>query len=507
MPHDHTRVRTAAVVLAGGTGQRVGLAIPKQLLKIAGKTILEHALAVFEESPEIDEIVVLMAPGHTSEVEKIVASAGLRKVTKILEGGASRNDTTIRAITALGEGLAEGDDLNVLFHDAVRPLLSQRIIADCVTALKRYQAVDVAIPSADTIITTRTHGEDGEFITDIPDRSRLRRGQTPQAFKLSTIRQAYAIAQSDPNFQATDDCSVVLKYLPDVPIHVVRGEEHNMKVTQPVDIFIADKLFQLASHTAPTQPDDDTYRSLLTGRTMVVFGGSYGIGADVAELAKAHGAVVYALGRSTTGTHVEDPEQVEAALAKAYQETGRVDFVVNTAGVLRIGKLAETEDEVIQEALRVNYLAPVYIARSAHKYLAKSQGQLLLYTSSSYTRGRGDYSLYSSTKAAMVNLTQALADEWAEDAIRVNCVNPERTRTPMRVRAFGNEPEGSLLSSEAVARTSLDVLLSPLTGHVIDVRRQDPTRSAANGRTFHEALSAALAHDHAALDSPSEDTH
>ena len=77
--------------------------------------------------------------------------------------------------------------------------------------------------------------------------ARLRRGQTPQGFRLSTIRRAYELAWQDPDFAATDDCSVVLKYLPDVPIHIVEGSEHNMKVTAPVDLFIADKLFQLGS--------------------------------------------------------------------------------------------------------------------------------------------------------------------------------------------------------------------------------------------------------------------
>lgn len=267
----------------------------------------------------------------------------------------------------------------------------------------------------------------------------------------------------------------MLKYLPDVPIHVVAGDEYNMKVTQPVDVFIADKLFQLASTTAPEQADEAAYRELLTGKTLVVFGGSYGIGKDIAELAAGYGAKTYALGRSTTGTHVENPEEVDDALSTAYAETGRIDYVINTAGVLRIGKLAETDNATIEEALKVNYLAPVQIARSSYKYLAESKGQLLLYTSSSYTRGRAEYSLYSSTKAAMVNLTQALSDEWAGDGVRVNCINPERTATPMRTKAFGQEPAGSLLSSEAVARTSLDVLLSELTGHVIDVRQQDPT--------------------------------
>jgi ribitol-5-phosphate 2-dehydrogenase (NADP+) / D-ribitol-5-phosphate cytidylyltransferase len=488
-----TKPKTTAVVLAGGTGQRVGLSIPKQLLKIAGKAVIEHTLAIFELAEGIDDVIVLMAPGYVADIEKIVEKAGLTKVTKVIEGGATRNETTERAINALGEGLAEGEDRHVLFHDAVRPLLSQRVIADCVTALQRYDAVDVAIPSADTIIVTRTHGQDGEFITDVPDRSRLRRGQTPQAFKLSTIRRAYEVAAGDPNFQATDDCSVVLKYLPDVPIHVVPGDEYNMKVTQPVDVFIADKLFQLASQTAPEQPDDATYQDLLAGKTVVVFGGSYGIGADIAVLAESYGAKVYALGRSTTGTHVEDPEHVDDALSRAYSETGRIDYVVNTAGVLRIGKLAETDNATIEEALKVNYLAPVQIARASHKYLAETRGQLLLYTSSSYTRGRAEYSLYSSTKAAMVNLTQALADEWAADGIRVNCVNPERTATPMRTKAFGKEPDGSLLSSEAVARTSLDVLLSVLTGHVIDVRQQDPTRGAATASGFEAALATVLA--------------
>ncbi|MEU9616452.1 bifunctional cytidylyltransferase/SDR family oxidoreductase [Streptomyces sp. NPDC048209] len=484
--------RTTAVVLAGGTGQRVGLSIPKQLLKIAGKAVIEHTLSIFQNAESIDDVIVLMAPGFVPDVEKIVAKAGLTKVIKIIEGGSTRNETTERAIAALGEGLAEGEDRNVLFHDAVRPLLSQRVIEDCVDALGRYQAVDVAIPSADTIIVTRTHGEDGEFITDVPDRSRLRRGQTPQAFKLSTIRKAYEVAAGDPNFQATDDCSVVLRYLPDVPIFVVAGDEYNMKVTQPVDVFITDKLFQLASTAAPRQADEAAYRELLSGKTLVVFGGSYGIGADTATLAEQYGANVYALGRSTTGTHVENPEHIDDALSKAYAETGRVDYVINTAGVLRIGKLAETDNTTIQEALNVNYLAPVQIARASYKYLAETQGQLLLYTSSSYTRGRAEYSLYSSTKAAMVNLTQALADEWAGEGIRVNCVNPERTATPMRTKAFGQEPEGSLLSSEAVARTSLDVLLSAMTGHVIDVRQQDPTRGVGEASGFEQALASVL---------------
>jgi NAD(P)-dependent dehydrogenase (short-subunit alcohol dehydrogenase family) len=151
-----------------------------------------------------------------------------------------------------------------------------------------------------------------------------------------------------------------------------------------------------------------------------------------------------------------------------------VDYVVNTAGVLPRGELSETSEETIYAATEVNYLGPVFIAQEFHPHLARTKGSMLLFTSSSYTRGRAGYSLYSSAKAATVNLTQALADEWSATGVRINCVNPERTATPMRTKAFGEEPGDSLLESMAVARSSLDILVSGQTGHIIDVRKSDP---------------------------------
>ncbi|GIJ27825.1 pyrophosphorylase [Micromonospora qiuiae] len=454
--------RTVAVVLAGGTGTRLGLGIPKQLLKIAGKPIIEHTLCVFETAPEIDEIIVLMATGHLDEARRIVDKAGFRKVTKVIEGGDTRNATTRIALDAVGE-----EDCNILFHDAVRPLLSGRIVRECVNALWTYSAVDVAIPSADTIIQV----DENDCITDIPVRSTLRRGQTPQAFRSPTIREAYRRAEGDPNFAATDDCGVVLQYLPETPIKVIDGSDENIKVTHPVDVHLADKLFQLAAAKVPRLADHRAYSEEIAGRTIVVFGGSYGIGHDLTELARRYGAQVYPFSRSSTGTHVERPEDVEAALRTAFEATGRIDHVVVTAGILEKGALAEMDQDTIDRVLQVNFVGPVTVARQSLPYLKHTKGQLLLYTSSSYTRGRADYALYSATKAALVNLTQALSDEWAELGVRVNVINPERTATPMRTKAFGEEPEHTLLAAETVAQASLDVLISDLTGQVIDVRR------------------------------------
>ncbi len=459
---DACGLRTVAVVLAGGTGSRVGLDLPKQLLKVAGRTIIEHTVEALHDCPEIDEIIIVMTPDFVGDARRLLlGQARLPRVSRVLAGGRDRNGSTQVALDALGE-----EEVNVLFHDAVRPLLSRRVVQDCVAALKTYRAVDVAISSADTIV--RVDSED--HIVEIPERSRLRRGQTPQGFRLSTIRRAYELATQDPDFKATDDCGVVLRYQPDVSIYVVAGDEQNMKVTYPLDLFLADKLFQLASHLATTHTAPDL-RQALQGKTVVVFGGSYGIGSDVVQRASEAGCHVFSFSRSTTGTFIEDAASVGRALQEVESVSGRIDAVVVSAAQLAKGRLSDMDDDQVRHQMEVNYLGPVMVARASEAYLRATGGHLVLFTSSSYTRGRADYVLYSSTKAAVVNLAQALADEWSGDGIHVNVINPERTRTPMRQQAFGAEPEGTLLESAAVAATVLDVLASDITGHVVDVRR------------------------------------
>jgi 2-C-methyl-D-erythritol 4-phosphate cytidylyltransferase len=210
----------------------------------------------------------------------------------------------------------------------------------------------------------------------------------------------------------------------------------------------------------------------LRGKTVVVLGGSYGIGAEIARLAGSAGANVVAHGRSTTGVHVQEPDQVAAVLRETHEKYGQIDAVVLSAGVLRVGRLTDVSEAELAETVAVNYLAAIHLARAAYPYLKETAGHLLYFTSSSYTRGRENYALYSSTKAALVNLTQALSDEWSQQGIKVNVVNPERTATPMRTAAFGEEPPASLLSAVVVARTSLDVLAGKTTGLVVDVRRE-----------------------------------
>ena len=226
-------LKNIAVILAGGSGTRLGDELPKQFLQVAGKKIIEHTIEVFEDAPSIDEIAIVVKSDFLKDVELIVNQNNYRKVKHVLHGGKERYDSSLSAIRAYDE------EVNLLFHDAVRPLVDNRIIEDCIRALQIYDAVNVATPSTDTIVQVDL----SNCIAHIPDRSLLRNSQTPQCFKRSVILQAYENALNDPNFRTTDDCGVVKKYLPETPIYVVEGDVSNMKLTYKEDLFLLEKLF------------------------------------------------------------------------------------------------------------------------------------------------------------------------------------------------------------------------------------------------------------------------
>lgn len=452
-------MKNIAVILAGGSGQRLGDSTPKQLLKLAGKQVIEHTIAVFQNHPMIDEIVVVSNPDYIRDIENISIRNNYTKLKKILAGGKERYHSSLSAIQAFSE------EVNLIFHDAVRPLLNDRIITDCIIALEKYNAVDVAISTTDTIIQVN----DNEEIEQIPQRSKLRNGQTPQAFKRSTIEFAYEKALKDPDFKTTDDCGVVLKYLPNEPIFVVKGEQFNMKLTYKEDLFLLDKLFQLKTIAHQNITITPKASKELRGKVVVIFGGSYGIGKEINTICEECGAHIYSFSR-LNGVDVSNAPIVNKILKDVFNKEGRIDYVINTAGVLNKQPLNNmTYDEIIT-SINVNYLGSIIVAKESFPYLKESKGCLLLYTSSSYTRGRSMYSLYSSSKAAIVNFVQAMSEEWYDYGARINCINPERCKTPMRIKNFGIEPEGTLLDPKIVGVVSVNTLFTLMTGEIIDVK-------------------------------------
>ena len=228
-------MKNIAVILAGGSGNRLGGELPKQLLPLADKkTLLEHAVAAFECAKAIDGILIVMHRDYIAEVERMRAANGWKKVMAVIGGGQERWESSVHAIRWLTGN--ESQKVNVLLHDAARPFVSERIIQDVCAALEKHEAVTVAIPATDTMYCVGlTNGE--QVVETIPDRRQMMRAQTPQAFRLSLIDKAYAIALQDSALQATDDCGIVHRYLPEQKIYVVEGEEENRKITFPQDLI------------------------------------------------------------------------------------------------------------------------------------------------------------------------------------------------------------------------------------------------------------------------------
>lgn len=229
-----------AVILAGGSGSRFGADLPKQFLKIGDKTILELSIHAFQINPDIDQICVVVHPDHIAEVEKIRDNARFSKLLHIVPGGSDRLHSSLAAINHLSDF---PEDSLILIHDAARPLVSQRIISDCIRALSSHPAVAVGLPATDTIWEVNGNHN----IVAIPSRSSLFRAQTPQGASLGILRKAFLRADADSSYLPTDDAGVILLYLPDTPVFVVQGDNRNIKITFPEDLAFAGSMIDSLS--------------------------------------------------------------------------------------------------------------------------------------------------------------------------------------------------------------------------------------------------------------------
>ncbi|MCF0175735.1 MAG: 2-C-methyl-D-erythritol 4-phosphate cytidylyltransferase [Bacteroidales bacterium] len=228
-------MKIIAVILAGGSGSRLGGELPKQFLRIEGKTIVEHSVDAFESHPAISAVVVVCRAEWLGYMRELLESKPHPKLKGVIAGGEERWHSSVNALKLLE---SESDSVGVMIHDAVRPCVSARIISDCAEALKTGEAVCTAVKTTDTIMILDENG----CVGDIPRRALLRNSQTPQCFSLGLIREAYVRALEDPRFTATDDTGVVRRYVPEAPIAIVDGESTNIKVTFPEDLITAARI-------------------------------------------------------------------------------------------------------------------------------------------------------------------------------------------------------------------------------------------------------------------------
>lgn len=221
-----------AAILSGGTGTRAKAGMPKQFVNLGGKMVIERTIEAFNAHPQIDEIIVVSHPDYTGMLKEI--QLAYEKWHLTVEGGSERYLSSWAAIRA-----CENFKGNLLIHDAARPNVSSELISRVIMTLADFPAAVPVLPLTDTLLEA-----DGDCVKCVPLRQNFRNAQTPQGFHLDVIRHAFQLAMNDVNCCFTDDCSVVLHYLPAIKVKMVHGDFSNQKLTYHSDIEYFIKLFE-----------------------------------------------------------------------------------------------------------------------------------------------------------------------------------------------------------------------------------------------------------------------
>ncbi len=223
-------LRVAVILPAGGRGTRMGGTVPKQYLRVGGRTILGRTLSVFGNHPLVVEIVIACAPEYRRRVQRIADHASCGAKTTVVDGGTDRQSSVWNALSKL-----QSDADIVLVHDAVRPFVTHELVSRVIRAAARYGAAVAAIPVRETLLREGRNG----MITGVIDRSTCRLAQTPQGFRRDLLERAFRSARRS-GYRGTDDSSLVLQLKR--PVKIVEGLDGNSKITTPHDLRVARRI-------------------------------------------------------------------------------------------------------------------------------------------------------------------------------------------------------------------------------------------------------------------------
>jgi len=231
-------------ILAGGRGSRMGnVDKPKQFMNIGEKPIIVHTIEKFAVHDGFEKIIILTPRAwisHTNDLIKKYIPAALQSKLCVIEGGASRNETVMNAVSYIEKNGVLDDDTIIVTHDSVRPFVSHRIIEENIQAAREYGACDTVIPATDTIVESLDHS----MISAIPDRSMMYQGQTPQSFKARKLKELYLSLSDDEKKILTDACKIMV--IKGEKVHLAMGDTTNIKITYPEDLRMAESLYAAA---------------------------------------------------------------------------------------------------------------------------------------------------------------------------------------------------------------------------------------------------------------------
>ena len=227
-----------AEILAGGAGTRMGhTEMPKQFLRIGNKPVFIHTIEQFLENDRIEKIVVCCPKEWISHTKQTIDEYLTQKEkVVVVQGGATRNETILNGCRFIESEYGIGAQDIILTHDAVRPFVNQRIINENIDATLECGAVDTVIEAFDTIV----HSVDGRNISDIPIRSEMYQGQTPQTFNIKLLMEFLTSLSDEEKSILTDACKALV--LKGHNVQLVRGEVSNMKITTQYDLDVAEYL-------------------------------------------------------------------------------------------------------------------------------------------------------------------------------------------------------------------------------------------------------------------------
>ncbi len=226
------------LVFAGGSGQRMrNSAKPKQFLELYNKPIIIYTLEVFENHPDIDCVVVPCIAGWEDYLQKLLDRFEIKKVKKILTGGKDTQESKMIALRYL-ETFCKEDDI-VLLHDAVRPLVTEKMITDNIESVKKYGNGITAVPFTETAIVS----DNGETIDKTIIRNTMYVAKAPQSFYFKDVMSAHLAGETMPYTITIDTCSLMTEL--GIELHMVPCETTNIKITTPEDFFLFKALTDL----------------------------------------------------------------------------------------------------------------------------------------------------------------------------------------------------------------------------------------------------------------------
>ena len=225
-----------AVILAGGSGTRMGTEVPKQFLNICSRPVIIRSADAFLDSGLCDHVIITVPAEFTDYTRSLIKQYRPDDNTDVIAGGKNRNSSLLNALEFIKQNKPYDGDTVVLTHDAVRPFINKRIIADNIKAVREFGGCNTVVKSVDTVLVS----DDGKFISSVPERKKLYNAQTPQSFNFKELLNIYEKMTDDEKENMTDACSVFLKYGKKVAL--VDGAQNNIKITYKNDIGRAEQI-------------------------------------------------------------------------------------------------------------------------------------------------------------------------------------------------------------------------------------------------------------------------